>query len=155
MSSNIKDGCIIDALFHDKVDAIGHVCNNKGVMGSGVALSIKQRLPAAFTAYRRHEELNSGIELGTISMSRVLGEKAVFNLHAQDGYGESSLHLSYDAFFESLRKMRRECDRPPSYRRIGFPYMIGSSWSVGGDWGIVQSMISCVFEGYDVTYFKI
>ena len=41
-----------------------HVCNNKGVMGSGIAKEIRERIPEAFHAYRK-----SYLELGKLYLS--------------------------------------------------------------------------------------
>ena len=55
-----------------------HVCNNKFVMGSGVAKQVKSKFPSAFSNYRGRK-----FGLGDVSYSNC---SSVINLVAQDGY---------------------------------------------------------------------
>ena len=115
-----------------------HVCNNKGVMGSGIALTVKNRIPDAYRAYRQFEEYNGGIQLGTISTCH-----NVINLHAQDGYGQGIRHLDYESLYVCLEKAADHIAKS-GIERIGVPYRMGSD-RAGGDWRIVSAMLESVF----------
>jgi len=115
-----------------------HVCNNCGVMGSGIALQVKQRLPDAYYAYQDFEAEYDGLPLGTISYS-----DNVINLHAQDGYGRGIRHLDYEALYQSLEKAAVHIARC-GIERVGVPYRMGSD-RAGGDWGVVLAMLEAVF----------
>ena len=120
-----------------------HVCNNKGVMGSGIALTVKNRIPDAYRAYRQFEKCNGGIQLGTISTCH-----NVINLHAQDGYGRGIRHLNYESLYLSLEKAADYIEKS-GIERIGVPYRMGAD-RAGGDWRIVSAMLGSVFTyGYN------
>lgn len=114
-----------------------HVCNNKGVMGSGVAKEIRERIPEAFEAYRK-----SYSELGTTTSCG-----KVINMVAQDGYGKGIRHLNYGALarcllIASMQKSRVE---------FVVPYKMGAD-RAGGDWEIVKEMLDFfIADRYDLT----
>ena len=58
-----------------------HVCNDEGVMGSGIALQVKETWPSAFEAYKQHTAL------GDITASECGN---VINMVAQKGYRRRS-----------------------------------------------------------------
>lgn len=115
-----------------------HVCNNAGVMGSGIALQVKNQIPAAYRAYKEYESQWGVIHLGTISMC-----ENVINLHSQDGYGKNRRHLDYEALYRSLEKAAIHIERN-NIERVGIPYRMGSD-RAGGDWRIVMAMVDSVF----------
>ena len=43
---------LLDALDRKEVDVIGHVVNCQGVMGGGIAKSIKERYPSVYEEYK-------------------------------------------------------------------------------------------------------
>lgn len=142
--SRIINGNLIDALLDGEVDYIAHVCNNKGVMGSGVALEIKNRIPDAYAIYKRSEE-SGKLLLGNVSVS-----SHVFNLVAQDGYGEGRRHLNYGALTKCVQTLSKHL---PMKKTIGFPYKVGSD-RAGGDWEIVKEIID-FYLGDRVVYYKL
>lgn len=132
-------------LYEDgEVDHIGHCCNCQGVMGSGIALSIKTDYPEAYNSYKTFEELN-GLFLG--SCSTWMG---IWNLHAQNLYHKqgdpSGRFVDYDAIYTCLETMRGNIGND---ERIGFPYKMGSE-RAGGDWNVIEAMIVSVFKDTDV-----
>lgn len=116
-----------------------HVCNNQGVMGSGIALQVKTLLPDAYQAYKQFEAEYDGLPLGTISVCH-----NVINLHAQDGYGRGIRHLDYEALYQSLEKAALYIKKT-GIERVGVPYRMGSD-RAGGNWGVVLAMLSAVFD---------
>lgn len=150
--SKVVKGNVVDALLSKEVDFIAHICNCQGVMGSGVAKEIKQRVPDAFEAYRSSE-----LRLGSCVYA-----ESVFNLLAQDRYGYDKRHLNYGALAESLMDMSMELfdmrlnkDQVTPKFRIGIPYKIGCD-RAGGDWEVVKEMIEHILkQEAEVIFYKL
>lgn len=141
---NIVKGDLVKAVSpsspcYDGTQMMLHVCNNKGVMGSGIALQVKNQIPDAYRAYKEFEHAYGEIPLGTISTCY-----NVINLHAQDGYGQGRRHLDYEALYSSLEKAALYIEKQ-GIERVGVPYLMGSD-RAGGDWRVVYSMLESVFE---------
>jgi O-acetyl-ADP-ribose deacetylase (regulator of RNase III) len=135
--------------FPTNLDAIGHVCNCQGVMGSGIALVIKNQFPAAYSVYSAHMRHNTGIKLGTISVACVQPQKFIFNLHAQDRYGYDGFrYINYEAIYSALEIMRDHCIKC-LIKSVGFPMNMGCD-RAGGDWRIVLAMLEVIFENTDI-----
>jgi O-acetyl-ADP-ribose deacetylase (regulator of RNase III) len=146
-----EKGDLLDYMNDGWCDAIAHCCNCQGVMGSGIALQIKKHIPEAYEAYRLHEEINSGIELGSISIGQTDSMTVVFNLHAQNLYGyDGSRFVDYEALYETLRKTMVFMVEH-GYDKLGVPYKMACD-RAGGDWRIVESMLTVIFEnsGIDI-----
>jgi hypothetical protein len=124
------------------INVIVHVANNAGVMGSGIALSIKQRYPAAYKAY-----MEAGHEMGEWSQAEAGPGRLILNLVAQDGYGRGMRHLDYEAFYAGLADIHGTLKRfrwtPDPV--VGMPYLIGCH-RAGGSWKVVKAMIDDIFE---------
>lgn len=124
---------------------IGHQCNCRGVMGSGVALAIKNRWPKAYddyrTAYHRQE-----LVLGRAIHSYVDFEKplVVSHLCGQNLFGKKGLYTDYTALYKALEAMKNmQWAYQNVYSRelqLYLPYGIGCGLA-GGDWKIVEPMI--------------
>ena len=99
-----------------------HGCNAQGVMGSGVALAIKNKWPKAYDAYKGFEK-NRGLRLASISMCRVANLLYIANLVTQENYGRDPKvrYVSYGAIhlgFEKLNDSYPE-DTPFHFPKIG------------------------------------
>lgn len=154
MSIEYKSGCLLDAFDRGDVNVIGHVVNCQGVMGSGIAKSIRERYPLV---YKEYLELNKGHKSNP---SDLLGEgqgvwlsygTGVFNLHAQLDFGYSKRQLNYGAFAVSLGEMVTELSKDDV---VGFPYLMGCD-RAGGDWDIVSEMIEHYLKNHDVKIYKL
>lgn len=142
---------IFTALKTGEIQVMMHVCNNAGVMGAGIAASVKQNYPAAYDAYLGYSLHNAGLNLGTISTSA-----PIINLHAQDGYGfPEKRYLNYEALYISLTLARKWCIKN-AISSVGIPYGMGSN-RAGGDWNIVCAMVDSAFAatGIIVTIYKL
>lgn len=142
---------IFTALKIREIQVMMHVCNNAGVMGAGIAASVKQNYPAAYDAYAGYGFHNAGLNLGTISTSA-----PVINLHAQDGYGYAGKrYLNYEALYISLTRARDWCINN-SIVSVGIPYGMGAN-RAGGDWNVVCAMVDSAFAdtGIIVTIYKL
>lgn len=134
-------------------DAIAHVCNCQGVMGSGIALSIKQRYPEAYIAYKQHEKIFHGLDLGTVSRATLEDGKQIYNLHAQEFYGKEKRHLNYEALYECLLHLRKSLIYTKK-KVLGIPYKMGCD-RAGGDWRIVESMMNAIFDDDLITVISV
>lgn len=95
----IKQGNVVTALLNGEVDYMIHCVNGQHVMGSGVALEVKNRIPMAYAAY-----MNELPKLGSFTE----GGNCI-NLCAQWHYGtygpyyaRYKRHLNYDALVLGL-----------------------------------------------------
>lgn len=149
---NQVKGDLLEFYEEGKVDAIAHCCNCQGVMGSGIALTIKQDYPDAYAAYKQHEMDEGGLFLGTVSEWG-----GIYNLHAQDFYKKSNVDgdklsdshqsrfVDYEAMYQALEEVRDDM----KVGRLGIPYKMGSE-RAGGDWNVIEAMIKSVFDGSNI-----
>jgi len=142
-------GDLFDYFEDGSCDAIAHCCNCQGVMGSGIALSIKNKYPDAYKAYKAYEKSDGVLRLGTISVASI-NSKLILNLHAQDNYGIGARFVNYEAMYVALVQARERMAQD-NLKTIGVPYKMGCD-RAGGDWHIVEAMLQSVFvsNGYNV-----
>lgn len=126
---------------------IVHGCNAQGVMGSGVALAVRQKYPKVYERYK--EEIQRGfLGLGDVQIVEVKQNLFVCNAITQEFYGrDKKLYVSYEAIrecfttvFEVACGTKVQCVSVPK---------IGSGLG-GGDWGAIISIITDVAtkQGY-------
>jgi len=140
---NINNG---DMLANVTGGIIVHGCNAQGVMGSGIALSIKNKWPEVFNAYRK-KFLDSGLILGEVIYVKVAENLIVANAITQEFYkGNTSYadirYTSYDAVdkaFADINKYSQRTNLPIHYPLIG-------AVRGGGNWDIISKIISCNVE---------
>jgi hypothetical protein len=154
MSITYKEGDLLKNYKAGECDAIAHCANCQGVMGSGIALQIKNELPAAYDAYKNHESDHGGLELSTISYAAI-DHGFIFNLHAQNLYGyDGSRYVNYESIYETLRKTK-DIMLENRLTILGVPYKMACD-RAGGDWRIIEAMLTVVFEnsGIEVLVVK-
>lgn len=118
-------------------------CNSKGVMGSGFAKQVKERIPTAFKRY-----LHSGHKLGTVSWS---DGSTVANMVTQENYGyDGKRYTDYGALAVCLFEVK-SCTRSREYV---IPYKMCSDRG-GADWVIVKELCEGILAGEDITYVKL
>ena len=156
MTIECVSGCLLNALDNQEVNVIGHVVNCRGVMGGGIAKSIRERYPSVYEEYKAFHEDTKGGEylLGRaqecyISASPI-DSRAVFNLHAQLDYGTHKRQLNYGALGKCLFQMEQDSKGAT----VGFPYLLGCGLA-GGDWSIVLEMIEFYFKDHSVKIYKL
>ena len=125
-----------------------HVCNNKGVMGSGIALEIKNKIPSAFTKYK------DSCKLGEISSSDCYN---VINLVAQDSYASNrsnygkTRYLNYGALSSCLSEINIFELQDLDVTEIVIPYNMGA-FRAGGDFEIVKELVDWHLGGiFNIT----
>lgn len=120
-------------------EVIIHGCNSEGVMGSGVALAVKQKYPEAFEEYRKYCEAFSDQYLpgDTVSYLHEPTNTKILNAITQDSYGRSGVrYVSYDAVDSVFSEVSRlyERDTPINFPKIG-------AGLGGGEWSVISAII--------------
>lgn len=122
-----------------------HGCNCQGVMGGGIAWSIRQKWQHVYDAYRKLYE-EEGLNLGDVQQVHAEEGVIVVNAMTQEDFGgDGKRYVDYDAIrtcFKEVRKMAEELKLPVHYPLIGCGL-------AGGDWGIVSSIINEELEGME------
>jgi O-acetyl-ADP-ribose deacetylase (regulator of RNase III) len=124
-------------LLETDIKFIVHGCNAQGVMGSGIALAIKNKYPEAYTRYvDRHK--NQPWQLGEIQVVKC-SDKVIINAITQEFYGrDGKRYVNYDAVKEVMKRVN---DIPKIYKatHIAMP-MIGAGLG-GGRWDLISYII--------------
>lgn len=130
------------------VDVLGHQCNTKGVMGAGIAKTIKQLYPDVYKEYKLFCQNNKKV-LGTTQLVKSNEGKYIANIFGQDDYRGRGLKTNYKALRKALEELH--------YKMIGLnlktlsiPYLIGCGLG-GGDWEIVDQIINDIFGESSIT----
>ena len=127
-------------LFSTEYRHILHACNSKGVMGSGVAKTVRARYPKAYEEYTLW--CSRGFRLGT-SLLVDCGDKTIINAVTQQNYGKVAeqtgpnpvRYISYDAVAEIFTELEQLIPNAT----IAMP-QIGASLG-GGDWSVIAAII--------------
>lgn len=145
MSVEYITGNLLD--FPGGCNIIAHIVNMQGVMGSGVALQIKEEYPVAYEEYKKAFE-SGNLKLGTISVGTLNNGKKILNICAQEFYGTEKRQLDYEAFyaaFENIRNKLEESHNKGKIWTLGVPYKIGSD-RAGASWRVIETMLLDLFE---------
>lgn len=136
-------------------DIIGHQVNCKGVMGSGVALQIRNKYPEAYQQYQFFYHTfckNPEKMLGMCQLVEITDtNKYVANLYGQLDYGRGKQQTNTNMLKTALIKLKNKAkDKSLS---VALPYKIGSDRG-GADWTEVSTIIDEVFSDYEVILYK-
>lgn len=116
---------------------IAHGCNAQGVMGSGVALAVKNNYPECFAQYVHDIQINS-FWVGENSIYHHSEELTIVNCITQMYYGrDGSKYVSYDAVDQCMRrlfKLANELEKDVHLPKIGAGFG-------GGNWNIIKTII--------------
>ena len=148
-----------------KKGIIVHGCNAQGVMGSGIAKSIKDKWPLVFVDYLKAYSHFPALILGSIVPSIAVwrdvtkgeeksgsrqgspgsySEVIVINAITQDFYGRNEKRfVDYDAIrsvFIQTRLFRNQLAAAGNELDINFP-LIGAGLG-GGDWAVIEPIIN-------------
>lgn len=162
-------------LFDSNANFIVHQVNCQSVMGSGVALQVKERYPHVYTEYLkflRHHQKKKSNPLGlaqfvpvdvwalgmvdTILNRRIEPYDAsyqyIVNLFGQDTYGDG-LHTDLKAFEKAMRIIMEHAKAIGA--TVAMPYNIASCRG-GADWKDVYRIIESIFasSGVDVEIYR-
>lgn len=138
-------------LFDTAAEVICHQVNCQGVMGSGVALQVRQKYPHVFEAYKDYCKENAGNLLGMVLSVECHGGLTICNLFAQDKFGyDGNCYTSYEALKKCLLYLENTVSQNTV---IAMPYLMGCHRG-GGDWNVVYKMIEDTFLKHDVLIYK-
>lgn len=117
-----------------------HQVNCRGVMGSGVALAIKNKYPVVYEKYRHACNYFKPIFLlGMIQIVKIDDKLSVVNLFSQLDYGkDGKQRTDYQALDQCLHKVALAAEQR-SVAEIHHP-KIGAGLG-GGGWSIIKPMI--------------
>ncbi len=138
----------------EKQGIIVHGCNTEGVMGAGIALTIKSQFPAAFAAYLLGLQRPKGVKkeamLGTISVYQASEDLFIVNAITQTLSGARPAR--YDAIHDCFEKISEMAHVENMARMLEgkgplpviFPAIAADRG--GCKWGIVSAIIDNVLE---------
>lgn len=135
-------------------DAIGHGCNCRKTMGSGVAKAIRDKWPMVYEADKEYNDFDGRNRIGSFSTVRVDG-KQVYNIYTQVDYLPRNVdHFQYEGFRIGLAKVLKDM-KNHNLKTLALP-KIGAGLA-GGDWTKIEQIIKEVSDaaGLDVTVYEI
>lgn len=152
----ITHGDVLDTHIH----IIAHQVNCKGVMGGGLAKTIKDRYPEVFDVYKEFIDdywaINNEPPLGASCTWAVDGHE-IWNIFGQDDYGRDKCYTDYqavkDAFTDRIISYRELEDIPADYAQmpIAIPYLFGCGLA-GGDWSIMKKTLEEIEKEQNVIF---
>ena len=141
-------------LLHVTAGHIVHGCNAQGVMGSGVALGVKQTWPHVFEAYRREHEAK-GLVLGRAYPVEAVPGLTVWNAVTQNLYGTGQRLTNYEAVACCFEQINYHIEEG-GFDNVAFVQpaevhipLIGAARG-GGNWEIIREIIEQTMN-YPVT----
>lgn len=145
----MKQIIIGDALSHVN-GLIVHGCNAQGVMGSGIALTIRNTYPTAYNEYVTTYNQQGGLVLGQIIPVEVEPDKWIINAITQEFFGnDGKRYVSYEAValaFEAVRDYARQVAQVRGFLPdIVYP-LIGAGLA-RGNWHIIDKIIDETLGG--------
>lgn len=127
-------------------DMICHQVNTYGVMGAGVAWSIRDKLltDVQYQQYVRYCDNVGDKALGVVQFIRLNGEKpsVLANCFSQRGWAVSNSLTDYDAFRKCMEAVERKALMEEL--TVALPGYMGCGIA-GGDWTEVHGIIAEVF----------
>ena len=149
-------------------DIICHQVNCQGVMGSGIAKTIKETFPKVYRVFKNSYR-NGDAKLGSIDIVIVTNDteakqhefapiSVVVNFYSQYNYLPRGVnHTDYEAFKTCIKKLKTYIQTIlPMSIRIGFPDHIGCGLA-GGNWNIIKQILEDEFSSseYKVEIWKL
>jgi O-acetyl-ADP-ribose deacetylase (regulator of RNase III) len=123
---------------------IVHGCNALGVMGSGVAKTIREKFPEAYKSYREEHE-NFGLKLGSVYDGGMTNGKRILNAITQGGYGTDKRQVNYESIYKCFETINIEA-KAQKVTEIAMP-RIGAGLG-GGNWRIIETIIEETATSY-------
>lgn len=123
---------------------IVHGCNALGVMGGGVAKSIRDKFPKAYQLYRNEYE-RFGLRLGTLIDGGESGGKRIIHAITQGSYGTDRRQVNYESVYRCFEALNAFASRARA-DAIAMP-RIGAGLG-GGHWPIIATIIEETATAY-------
>lgn len=121
---------------------IAHGCNSYGVMGSGVALAVKQKYLSAFVRYQTYcQKFQCTGILGDIVYEAIEDDLIIANMITQKDFGREPFrrYVSYDAIDDCFKEVTKIAQI--NGLTIHIP-KIGAGLG-NGDWSVIEKIIEC------------
>ena len=117
-----------------------HGCNSHGVMGSGVALAVKNKYPGAYELYRERciDSNDDPYLLGSVIVYMVNENLLVANMITQKDFGTHKRQVNYGAIARGFDDLEEYYANTPGVE-FHFP-KIGAGLG-GGDWEVIAELI--------------
>jgi hypothetical protein len=148
----------------DEFVVIPHCCNDIGVMGAGVALSIKSKWPGAVDNYFLSHSFKKsggtgGLILGEVYMGPIDNTMAIANMIGQHGVrSEDNLRpVKYVALMKAMTDICEWLKTPYAEgKKIVFHCPKFGSDLAGGDWKLILHLIREIWveKGFDVVIYE-
>ena len=154
--------------FENEIVIIPHCCNNLGIMGKGVALSLKKKWGKVYNVYKDMKTKNIGADnylLGDISTAVVefcpnttTPKIIVVNMIGQDGTvsKDNPIPVKYRALVECMERIKEKIKRSISseYKPVIHCPKFGSDLA-GGDFRFILELIRELWleHGLDVVIY--
>lgn len=140
-------------LLQSNLPLIAHQTNCLGVMGAGIARSIKNKWNSVYTQYvdicKNFEDSKDLLGKCQICVTGEFPIKFVANLFGEYSFTESvapfeNRHTDYGALKKALLNLKAFCE-DEEVTEVGIPYKLGCGLA-GGDWdGVVYPMLQELF----------
>ena len=119
---------------------ICHQVNARGVMGAGLAATIKVKFPRAFKDYKEVYDTGA-LKLGSLVISPVsMDNLYIAHIVGQHDFGRGQTFTNYQALHVALNQLKKFRGTLDKDMPIYFPYRMGSGLG-GGSWRIVKDII--------------
>jgi len=116
-----------------------HGCNCQGVMGSGVALAVREKYPDVYNIYVEHCSKHYDFLLGGIQPITIRPDYMIINAFTQNLFGTTQRQVDYEAIYECFEQTNIWMNRLSEVRTLYFP-KIGAGLG-GGNWEIIKTII--------------
>lgn len=136
-----KVSIVYSDLLSVSADYIAHQVNCRGVMGAGLALTLRRANPRLFPLYQRHCKKYNPLDL----LGKSFLCDNIISIFGQLNYGRdrSVVYTDYSALHQAFSSIH---ERLPLDKSIAFPYGFGCGLA-NGDWNIVKQLIIDSFPG--------
>jgi len=150
MNLSFKTGDATEPDMIEGYNIILHCVNDEGVMGSGIAATIRKKFPKAYEAYAKLFTLKASdrpTAQGQIQVVQVDKNLFVANLFGQSSCGDIAGFpaIRYDAIEEGLIRLRERFKKVTNTEIVLHTCRLGSGLA-GGSWKRVEDIINRVFK---------
>lgn len=136
-------------LLKSDCNIICHQVNCQGVMGSGIALQIRNQFPRTYKEYVNFcKDVPKTTLLGKAFIVEEIEDRYVGNLFGQNQFGRGKQQTDYGALENSLGHVIYFANQK-NLKTIGIPYKMGCDRG-GGDWSVVESILKKLFDNSDL-----
>jgi hypothetical protein len=156
MGLKVIKGDIFDHKLEEVNRVVVHGCNAQGVMGSGIAKTIRDMYPKVYEDYKDYEEFR-GLYLGDIIQTLIHPKLRIASIITQEYYGRdpNTLFVDYETVEHSLKSLVRHFKTKNEIQgtniEIHLPFIGGDL--ANGDRTILMGIFEEVFKDYDATLF--